>query len=89
MESPDEPRAPAQAPPTPPRGETMLPPRQRRRFAVETVFMRLVATAGIVGIGVALAAILISSDVQSWIVGLVVSLVSVSLAAMLWSSRNL
>jgi hypothetical protein len=80
MEASREPRPP---------GDTMLPPRKRRRFAVETLFMRIVATAGIVGIGVALAAILSSSDVAGWIVGLVVSLESVILAAILWSSRQL
>jgi len=67
----------------------MLPPRGRRRFAVETIFMRLVATAGVVGIGVVVAAILGSSDVQAWIIGLVISLLSVILAAVLWSSRQL
>jgi len=67
----------------------MLPPRGRRRFAVETVFMRVVATAGIVGIGVALGAILSSSDVEGWIIGLVIALLSVVLAAVLWSSRQL
>ena len=68
---------------------TMLPGRERRRFTVESVFMRLVATAGIVGLGVLLGAILVSSDVAGWIVGLVVALVSVVLAAMLWSSRQI
>ena len=67
----------------------MLPPCGRRRFAVETIFMRLVATAGVVGIGVVVAAILGSSDVQAWIIGLVISLLSVILAAVLWSSRQL
>jgi hypothetical protein len=42
-----------------------------------------------VGIGVAIAAIMVSSNSQGWIVGLVVSLVSVILAAILWSSRML
>ena len=51
--------------------------------------MRLIATGGIVGIGTALAAILGSQDVDAWIVGLVVSGVSVILAAFLWSSRTL
>jgi protein-S-isoprenylcysteine O-methyltransferase Ste14 len=74
--------------PRPP-GDGMLPPRKRRRFAVETVFMRLVATAGVVGIGVAVAAVMGSSDVDSWIIGLVVALLSVILAAILWSSRQL
>jgi hypothetical protein len=51
--------------------------------------MRLVATGGIVGISVLLGAILVSQDVEGWIVGLVVALVSVVLAAVLWSSRRL
>ena len=50
--------------------------------------MRLVETAGIVGLGVLLRVILVSADVAGWIVGLVVALVSVSFAAMLWSSRQ-
>jgi protein-S-isoprenylcysteine O-methyltransferase Ste14 len=80
--------ATASEPSVPPSGDTMLPPRKRRRPA-ETVFMRVVATAGVVAIGVAIAAILGSSDVEAWIIGLVVSLVSVVLAAVLWSSRQL
>ena len=52
-------------------------------------FVRLIATGGIVGIGVAIAAIMVSSNSQGWIVGLVVSIVSVVLAAVLWSSRQL
>ena len=68
---------------------TMIPARERRRFKVESVLMRLVATAGIVGLGVLLGAILVSADVAGWIVGLVVALVSVVLSAVLWSSRQL
>lgn len=71
------------------KGEGMLPGRRSRRFAVERVFVRLVATTGIVGIGVGLGALLASSKVEGWIIGLVVSLVSVVLAAVLWSSRQL
>jgi len=67
----------------------MLPGRERRRFGIERLLMRLIATAGIVGIGVALGAILASSNVQGWIIGLVVALVSVILSAILWSSRQL
>lgn len=67
---------------------TMLPARSRRS-AAEAVFMRLIATAGIVGICVAIAAIMGSSDAQGWIIGLVVSLISVILAGVLWSSRRL
>jgi hypothetical protein len=67
----------------------MIPARGRRRFRAESVLMRVVATAGIVALGVLLGAILVSSDVEGWIVGLVVALVSVVLAAVLWSSRQL
>jgi hypothetical protein len=51
--------------------------------------MRLVATCGIVAIGTAIAAIMGSQDVDGWIIGLVVSVDSVVLAALLWSSREL
>jgi hypothetical protein len=60
---------------------------ERRTF--ESVFARLVATAGIVGIGTALGALLVATDVAGWITGLVVSIVTVALAAMLWRSRRL
>jgi hypothetical protein len=66
----------------------MLPARKRRRFGLERLLMRLIATCGIVAIGVALGAILASSDVQGWIIGLVVAGVSVILSALLWSSRQ-
>jgi len=68
---------------------TMIPARERRRFRAESVLMRLVATAGIVALGVALGAILVSADVAGWIVGLVVASISVVLSALLWSSRQL
>jgi hypothetical protein len=55
----------------------------------ESVFARVVATAGVVGIGTALAAILGAVDAATWVIGLVVSLVSVVLAAVLWRSRTL
>jgi hypothetical protein len=71
------------------RGGNMLPGRERRRLGIERLLVRLVATAGIIGIGVALAAILVSSKVQGWITGLVVAAVSVVLSAILWSSRQL
>lgn len=69
--------------------DSMLPHRRGRRFAVERVFVRIVATTGIVGIGVGLGALLANSKVQGWIIGLVVSLLSVLLAGVLWSSRQL
>jgi hypothetical protein len=67
----------------------MVPARERRRSKLERGFMRLVATGGIIGIAVALGAILVGQDVAGWIVGLVIGLTSVILAAILWSSRQL
>jgi protein-S-isoprenylcysteine O-methyltransferase Ste14 len=67
----------------------MLPGRQRRRSRIERLLVRLIATGGVIGIGVALGAILTSSKVQGWIIGLVVAVVSIVLSAMLWSSRQL
>jgi hypothetical protein len=67
----------------------MLPGRDRRRFGLERLLVRLVATTGIVGVGVALGAILVSQKVQGWIVGLVIAVVTVVLSAILWSSRQL
>ena len=69
--------------------ENMLPQRQGRRFAIERALVRLVATGGIIGVGVVLGAVLTSNNVQGWITGLVVAVVSVVLAALLWSSRQL
>jgi len=67
----------------------MLPARERRRTAAERGVMRIVATAGIVGIAVLLGAILVGQNVAGWIVGLAIGLTSVILAALLWSSRQL
>lgn len=64
-------------------------PTRRKRLPLETGVMRVVATAGVVGISVAIAAIMTSSHSKGWVIGLVVSLVSVILAAFLWSSRRL
>ena len=69
--------------------ENMLPRRGRRRYGIERVLMRLIATGGVIAIGVALGAILASSDVQGWIIGLVVAVISVVLSAVLWSSRQI
>jgi len=68
---------------------TFIGPRGRPRWRVESVFVRVVATSGIVGICVALAAILGTQSVAAWIIGLAVSAVSVVFAAVLWSSRTL
>ena len=64
-------------------------PSSPARHEAESVFVRLIATAGVVGIGTVLGAILTASDVAGWIVGLAVALVSVVLAAVLWRSRTL
>jgi hypothetical protein len=74
---------------TPKRGGGMLPGRERRRFAIERGFVRLIATGGIVGIAVILGAVLVGQDVAGWIVGAVIGTTSVLLAALLWSSRQL
>ena len=93
VRAPDDVRAPAEAaPPGPevkPRSKNMLPGRERRRFGLERILVRLIATFGVLGIGVLLGAILASSNVQGWIIGLVVAGVSVILSALLWSSRQL
>jgi hypothetical protein len=46
-----------------------------------------VATGGIIGIGTGIAAIMGSQDVEAWIIGIVVSGVSVILAAIAWTTR--
>lgn len=55
----------------------------------ESALARLVATAGIVGIGTAVGAILGAADVETWLVALIVATLSVVLAAILWRSRVL
>ena len=63
--------------------------RGRRRRGIESIFIRFVATGGVIGIGVAAAAIMGTQDIAAWVIGLVVSVLSVVLAAILWSSRTL
>lgn len=87
--SASEPRRPAAGTRRTEHPQGMVPGRARRRTKVERGFMRLVATGGIVGIAVLLGAVLVGQDVAGWIVGLVVGLTSVLLAALLWSSRQL
>jgi hypothetical protein len=67
--------------------EGVMIPSGRKRLPLEAPLMRVVATGGIVGIGVVIAAIMTSQDSKGWLIGLVVSIVSVVLAAVLWSSR--
>jgi hypothetical protein len=87
--STETPSDPEQTAPPAENVPNMLPARERRRFVGERLLTRVIATCGIVGIGVLLAAILASSNVQGWIIGLVVAGVSVVLSAVLWSSRQL
>jgi protein-S-isoprenylcysteine O-methyltransferase Ste14 len=70
----------------------VMTPSGRRRLPLEAPLMRVVTIGGIVGIGivvVVVAAIMTSQDSKGWLIGLVVSIVSVGLAALLWSSRRL
>jgi hypothetical protein len=71
-----------------PASSSMLPER-RERPPLESAFVRVIATGGVVGIGVALGAILTSQKVAGWIIGLVIALVAVIFSAILWSSRRL
>jgi hypothetical protein len=64
-------------------------PSQPGRATAESVLVRIIATAGVIGIGTAVGAILDSNNVAGWIVALVVSALSVVLAAVLWRSRRL
>ena len=75
--------------PSAPASGAKKPAGRGRRFGIQRVFVRLVGTGGVIGIGAALGAILASSKVQGWITGLAVALVSVLLAAVLWSSKQL
>ncbi len=75
--------------PEPAAGATgFLPPRPPRAHA-ESVAVRVIATAGVIGISTAVGAILAASSVSGWIIALVVSTLSVVLAAVLWRSRRL
>jgi hypothetical protein len=60
---------------------------RERMSMFQSSFSRFVATGGILGIGTGVAAIMGSQDVKAWIIGIVVSGVSVILAAVVWSAR--
>jgi hypothetical protein len=81
---PAEPAEPLDAPAVP-----FLGRRSHRRPVFESIFVRVIATAGVVGLAVAVAAILGTQSVSAWVIGLVASAMSVVLAAILWSSRTL
>jgi hypothetical protein len=65
----------------------MLPTRDKR-LPLEAPLMRVLATGGIVGLAVVVAAIMGSQDVAGWLIGAVTSILSLVLAAVLWSSRR-
>jgi hypothetical protein len=58
-----------------------------RMSMFQSSFSRFVATGGIIGIGTAAGAIMGSQDVDAWIIGIVVSALSVILAAVVWSTK--
>ncbi len=60
---------------------------RERMSMFQSSFSRFVATGGIIGIGTGIAAIMGTQDVKAWIVGIVVSGVSVILAAIVWSTK--
>jgi hypothetical protein len=88
QQSGDQGAAPEGAALDPP-AEPFLERRSRVRPRPESLFVRVIATAGIVGICVAVAAVLGTQSLSAWAIGLVASLLSVVLAAVLWSSRTL
>lgn len=65
-----------------------LPTKPGRR-GPESVLVRLIATAGVIGICTAVAAIMGASDSPYWLTGAIVSTLGVVLAAVLWRSRQL
>jgi len=70
------------------RGHGSAARRRRGGTPLGAAFVRTIASGGVIGIGVALGAILTSQDVAGWIVGLVVAAVSVVLSTALWSLRR-
>jgi hypothetical protein len=60
-----------------------------RGRALESAFIRSAMTLGIIGIGTAVAAVMGTQDIRPWVIGVVVSTLSVLLAAVLWTRRRL
>jgi len=59
------------------------------RSGFESIVARVVATVGVIGLGTAIGALLVAADAAGWVTGLVVSLLCVTLCAVLWRSRRL
>lgn len=62
--------------------------RSRTRSRFERFIVRLMGAGGVIGVGVALGAILASSSVAGWITGLVIAAVSLLLSGLLWRART-
>jgi hypothetical protein len=62
------------------------PDKAARRRKAEAGFLRLAALAGVVGLGAAIGAILGTADVDAWVIGLVVAIVSLVAAAVITRS---
>ena len=60
---------------------------RRRRLALEPTLTRLLVICGVVGIGVALGAILRANETQGWEIGLIVALVTLVLSRILFRRR--
>ena len=84
-----QPEIPSVPDPDRERPQGMVPGRAGRGTRIERASMRVLATGGIIGIDVIVGAVMVDQSVAGWIVGLVVGLTSVILAAVLWSSRQL
>ncbi len=70
---------PSESAPPAPRAQ-----RGRARDRAESAVVRIIATCGGVGIVTAVAAILGSQDVSAWLIGLISSLLTLLLVALLW-----
>lgn len=64
-------------------------PTQPTRRGAESIAVRLIATAGVIGIGTAVGSITSANNVAGWISALAVSCTCVVLSALLWRSRRL
>ena len=65
-----------------------MPPTGAKRLPLEAPVRRILATGGIVAIAVVVAAVMGSQDAAGWLIGVVASIVSLVLAALLRSSSR-
>ncbi len=85
----ESPAAPAPGSSAPAPAPASAPSRRggsRGSMPAETLPMRIVATAGIVGIGVAVGAIFVGQHIAGWVTGLVVSVVTMVLMTVVWGT---